>query len=75
MARRCQLSARGVQSGCRVSHAKNRRRHRFLPNLHRKRIWSPARGRFVTLRVAAATLRTLDKVGIDNYVASKGGQG
>ena len=74
MARRCDLTAKGVQSGCRVSHAKNRRKHRFLPNLHRKRIWSPALGRFITLRVAAATLRTIDKVGVDRFLAQQGGK-
>ena len=74
MARRCDLSAKGVQSGHRVSHAKNRTKHRFLPNLHRKRIWSPALGRFVTLRIAAATLRTIDKVGIDSFLAKNGGK-
>lgn len=68
MARRCDLTSKGVQSGNRVSHAKNRRRHRFLPNLQKKRIWSPSRGRFMTLKLAASTIRTLDKVGIDQFL-------
>ena len=68
MARRCELTGRGVQSGNHVSHAKNRRRRRSLPNLQRKRIWSPEQMRFLTFRVATSTLRTLDKVGVDNWL-------
>ena len=69
MARRCDLTSKGAQHGNRVSHAKNRRRHRFLPNLQKKRIWSPTRQKFVTLRLATSTLRTIDKVGTDNFLA------
>ena len=69
MARRCDLTNKGAQYGNRVSHAKNRKRHRFLPNLQKKRIWSPARQKFITLRLATSTLRTIDKVGADNFLA------
>lgn len=52
-------------SGNRVSHANNKARRVFEPNLHEKRIWSPALGRFVRLRVSAAGLKIIDKRGID----------
>ena len=72
MARRCALSGKGVQTGNRVSHSKRRTRHRFLPNLQSKRFWSPALGKFVTLKVAVSTIRTIDKVGIDQYAKKMG---
>ena len=72
MARRCALSGKGVQTGNRVSHSKRRTRHRFLPNLQSQRFWSPALGKFVTLKVAVSTIRTIDKVGIDQYAKKMG---
>ncbi len=64
MARRCDLTGKTVLSGNNVSHANNRTRRKFLPNLQRKRIWIPEEGRFVTLRVSTSALRTLDKKGL-----------
>jgi large subunit ribosomal protein L28 len=52
-----------------VSHANNRAKRVFEPNLHEKRIWSPALGRFVRLRVSARGLRTINKRGIDAVLA------
>jgi len=52
-------------SGNNVSHAKNRRRRRFLPNLHTHRFWVAAEKRFVSLRVSSNGMRVIDKRGID----------
>ncbi len=62
-------------SGNRVSHANNKTRRVFEPNLHSKRIWSPALGRFVRLRVSAAGLKTIDKRGIDTVLAEMKAKG
>ena len=51
--------------GNNVSHANNRTKRRFLPNLHHHRIWVESEKRFVRLRVSTAGLRKIDKVGID----------
>lgn len=67
MSRRCDLTGKGVQSGNRVSHSKRHTRHRFLPNVHKKRLWSDELGRFVTLKVSASALRTIDKLGLDAF--------
>jgi large subunit ribosomal protein L28 len=64
MARRCDISGTGVLTGNNVSHANNRTRRRFLPNLQTKRIWLPEEKRFVTLKVTTRTLRTIDKKGL-----------
>lgn len=64
MARRCDLTGKSVRSGNNVSHANNKTRRRFLPNLQKKRIWVPEEGRFITLRVSTSALRTLDKKGL-----------
>ncbi|MES2765698.1 MAG: 50S ribosomal protein L28 [Bacteroidota bacterium] len=64
MARRCDLTGKTVLSGNNVSHANNKTRRKFLPNLQKKRIWIPEEGRFVTLRVSTSALRTLDKKGL-----------
>ena len=52
-------------SGNNVSHAHNKTRRRFLPNLHSHRFWVASEGRWVTLRVSARGLRIIDKRGID----------
>lgn len=67
MSRRCDLTGKGVQTGNRVSHSKRHTRHRFLPNVHKKRLWSDELGRFVTLKVSASALRTIDKLGLDAF--------
>jgi large subunit ribosomal protein L28 len=56
-------------SGCNVSHAHNKTKRRFLPNLHYRRFWMESEGRWVRLRVSNAALRTIDKRGIDVVVA------
>jgi large subunit ribosomal protein L28 len=52
-------------TGNNVSHAKNRTRRRFLPNLHERRIWVESENRWVKLRTSAKGLRIIDKKGID----------
>ncbi len=63
MSRRCELTGKGVQSGNNVSHAKNRSRRRFLPNLNQVTLRSDALRRGVRLRISANALRSVDKVG------------
>ena len=63
MSRRCELTGKGVQSGNNVSHAKNRTRRRFLPNLNHATLQSEGLGRTFRLRVTAHALRSVDKIG------------
>ena len=69
MSRVCQVTGKGVQTGNNVSHANNKTRRRFLPNLHERRFWVPTENRWVRLRVSAAALRTIDKNGIETVLA------
>jgi large subunit ribosomal protein L28 len=62
-------------SGNRVSHANNKTRRVFEPNLHEKRLYSPALGRFVKLRISAKGLKTIDKRGVDVVLAELAKQG
>ena len=69
MARRCSLTGKGVQTGNNVSHAKNRTRRRFLPNLQDVTLVSDILGVSVGLRVSASALRTIEhKGGLDAYL-------
>jgi large subunit ribosomal protein L28 len=69
MARRCDLTGRGVQAGNNVSHAHNRTRRRFLPNLQVVSILSDALGKQVRLRLATRTIRTIEhKGGLDKFL-------
>jgi len=63
MSKVCELTGTTVRYGNNVSHANNRTRRRFLPNLQKKRIWIPEEGRFITVKATARSLRTLDKKG------------
>jgi large subunit ribosomal protein L28 len=65
MARVCQVTGKKPMSGHNVSHANNRTKRRFLPNLHYRRFWVESENRWVSLRVSANGLRTIDKNGID----------
>lgn len=67
MSRRCDLTGKGVQSGNRVSHSKRRTRHKFLPNIHKKKLWSEKLKRFISIKVSAHALRCIDKLGLDNF--------
>jgi large subunit ribosomal protein L28 len=68
MARVCQVTGKRPMSGNNVSHANNRTKRRFLPNLHYRRFWVEAENRWVRLRVSNAGLRMIDKVGIDQVL-------
>ena len=70
MARRCELTGKGPMSGNNVSHAKNRTRRRFLPNLNDVTLQSETLGRGVKLRISAAALRSVDhRGGLDAFLA------
>ncbi len=69
MSRVCQVTGKRPIAGNNVSHAKNRTRRRFLPNLHRHRFWVQSENRFVSLRVSAKGMRIIDKKGIDSVLA------
>ncbi len=72
MSRRCELTGKGVQVGHRVSHSNIKSKHRFLPNLQTKRFWSTELNKFVTLKVATSTIRTIDKGGRDVFARKNG---
>ncbi len=63
MSRRCQITGKGVMAGNNVSHAHNKSRRRFLPNVQKTSVLSETLGRMVRLKVSAAGIRTLEKVG------------
>lgn len=69
MSRVCQVTGKSPVTGNNVSHANNKTRRRFLPNLHRHRFWLESEKRFVTLRVSTKGVRTIDKLGIEQVVA------
>jgi large subunit ribosomal protein L28 len=69
MARVCQVTGKGPMVGNNVSHANNKTKRRFLPNLHYRRFWVESENRWVRLRISNAALRLIDKVGIDQIVA------
>ncbi|MBR9979132.1 MAG: 50S ribosomal protein L28 [Bacteroidetes bacterium] len=63
MARRCQITGKGPLVGNNVSHAHNRTKRRQLPNLQKKRIYVPELKRFVTVRISARAIKTINKNG------------
>jgi large subunit ribosomal protein L28 len=69
MSRVCQVTGKRPKSGNNVSHANNKTKRRFLPNLHYHRFWVASENRWVRLRVSSAGLRTIDKQGIDTVLA------
>jgi large subunit ribosomal protein L28 len=68
MARVCQVTGKRPMVGNSVSHANNRTKRRFLPNLHYRRFWLETENRWVRLRVSNAALRLIDTVGIEKIV-------
>ncbi len=71
MARRCSVSGKGVMTGNNVSHAHNKSRRRFLPNLQPMQLYSEALNKSVRLRITTAAARTIEhKGGLDAYVRS-----
>jgi large subunit ribosomal protein L28 len=69
MARVCQVTGKKALSGHNVSHANNKTKRRWQPNLHERRFWVPSENRWVKLRVSSNALRTIDKNGIEAVLA------
>ncbi len=65
MAKICMVTGKKPLTGMNVSHSHVRTKRRLLPNLHSKRYWVPEENRFVRLRLSAAGMRLIDKLGID----------
>ncbi len=65
MTKACQVTGKRPMTGNNVSHAKNKTRRRFLPNLHKHRIWIASQKRYITLKLSAQGLRLIDKLGIE----------
>lgn len=75
MSRVCQVTGKRVLTGHSVSHANNKTKRRFLPNLHTKRMWVESEKRWVSLRMSRQGLRTIDKKGIDAVLAEMRARG
>ena len=69
MTRVCAITGKRPTVGNTVSHANNRKRRRFLPNLRTQRFWLEGERRWVTLRLSAHGLRTIEKLGIEAVIA------
>lgn len=75
MTRVCEITGKRPTVGNRVSHANNKKRRRFLPNLHAQRFWVESEKRWVSLRISTKGLRTIEKKGIDTILAELRAQG
>ncbi|CAM3791540.1 50S ribosomal protein L28 [Bordetella tumulicola] len=75
MARVCQVTGKGPMTGNNVSHANNKTKRRFLPNLQTRRFWVESENRWVRLRVSTKAIRIIDKNGIDAVLADMRARG
>jgi large subunit ribosomal protein L28 len=75
MARVCQVTGKKPMVGNNVSHANNKTKRRFLPNLQSRRFWLESENRWVRMRVTNAALRLIDKVGIETVLADMRARG
>lgn len=75
MSRVCQVTGKRPLVGNKVSHANNKTRRRWLPNLHEHRFWVESENRWVRLRVSPKALRIIDKKGIDSVLAEMRARG
>lgn len=75
MSRVCQVTGKRPAVGNNVSHAVNKTRRRFLPNLHHHRFWVESEGRWVRLRLSTKGMRIIDKKGIDAVLADMRARG
>ncbi len=75
MARVCQLTGKRPMTGNKVSHANNKTKRRFLPNLQIHRFWVPSENRYVKLRISHKAMRTIDKNGIEAVLVDLRAQG
>ncbi|MCZ2157386.1 MAG: 50S ribosomal protein L28 [Bryobacterales bacterium] len=72
MAKVCAITGKKPMSGNNVSHANNKTKRKWNPNLQWKRLWVPSENRFVRLRVSAAALRNMDKNGVESVLREAG---
>jgi large subunit ribosomal protein L28 len=75
MSRVCQVTGKGPIVGNHVSHANNKTKRRYLPNLQYRKLWVESENRYVKLRLTNAGLRTIDKLGIDVVLAEMRARG
>ncbi len=75
MARECEVTGKKPMVGNNVSHANNKTKRRFLPNLQNRRFWVESENRWVRLRVSGAGIRIIDKLGIDAVLADMRARG
>ena len=75
MSKVCQVTGKRPVSGCNVSHAHNKTKRRFLPNLHDHRFWVESEKRWVRLRISTKGMRIIDKKGIDSVLAEMRSRG
>ncbi len=75
MSRVCMVTGKRPVQGNNVSHANNKTRRRFSPNIHSHRFWVESENRFVKLRVSTKGMRIIDKVGIDEVLLNVRGKG
>ncbi len=75
MSKVCQVTGKRPATGNNVSHAHNKTRRRFLPNLHSHRFWVESENRYVRLRVSSKGMRIINKKGIDTVLAEMRGRG
>jgi large subunit ribosomal protein L28 len=75
VARECEVTGKKPMSGNNVSHANNKTKRRFLPNLQNRRFWVESENRWVRLRVSGAGIRIIDKLGIDAVLADMRARG
>ncbi len=68
MSKICQVTGKRALKGNNVSHAKNRTKRVFQPNIHKHKFWSESENRFITLNVSAKGMRIIDKKGIDKVI-------
>ena len=69
MSKVCQVTGKRPITGNNVSHANNKTKRRFVPNLHHHRFWVESEKRFVRLKVSSKGMRIIDKLGIDKVLA------
>ena len=68
MSKICQITKKRVMSGNNVSHAKNRKKRVFEPNLHNHRLWSESQKKWISLKLSKKGLRIIDKIGLDKAI-------
>lgn len=75
MSKVCQITGKKPMSGNRVSHANNRTKRRFMPNLQTQRFWLPSENRWIRLKVSTKAIRIINRLGIEKVLADMRKQG